>query len=204
MVEARVHEHDGVPMTFWELVPPRPSEPPAPERLGAMLAELHGALRASGLSLPRLAPIDEDVPRFLARATATGALSAGDRARLAAAYERLTAAVAPGVEQPLHGDAHPGNLLAGPAGWLWGDFEDACHGPVEWDLAVVRGTSRLDGAAAVRAYARAAGREVDDATLAPWIDLRRLHVTVWYCLYAERIPALRARAGELVASWRGV
>jgi Ser/Thr protein kinase RdoA (MazF antagonist) len=201
MVEARVHEHDGVAMTFWELVPPGPSEPPAPEQLGAMLAGLHAALRASRLALPRLAPLD-DVPRFLARAAATGALAPGDRARLAAAYERLTASVAPGFEQPLHGDAHPGNLLAGPAGWLWCDFEDTCHGPVEWDLAIVRRTPRLDGAAAMRGYARATGREVDDAALAPWIELRRLHVTVWYCLYAERIPALRPRAEELVASWR--
>jgi thiamine kinase-like enzyme len=121
---------------------------------------------------------------------------------MGAAFEHLTTAPSPGDEQPLHGDAHPGNLLAGPAGWLWCDFEDTCRGPLEWDLAAVRRTPRLDGAAALRAYARAGGREVDDAALAPWIALRRLHLTVWTCLYAERMPELRPRAAELVASWR--
>jgi Ser/Thr protein kinase RdoA (MazF antagonist) len=200
-VDARVHEHAGVAMTFWALVPPRPPQRPAPERLGAMLAELHAALRSSRLALPRLAPLD-DVPRFLARAAATGAPAEADRARLAAAHARLTASLPTAEEQPLHGDAHPGNLLAGPAGWLWCDFEDTCGGPLEWDLAAVRGTPRLDGAAALRAYARAGGREVDDAVLAPWMALRRLHLTVWMCLYAERVPALRRDAAELVASWR--
>ena len=184
-VPARVHEHDGVAVTFWERVP---------------LAELHAALRASGLALPRLAPLD-DIPRFAARAGATGA---EDRKRIAAAYERLAAQLAPAAEQPLHGDAHPGNLLpAAHGGWLWCDFEDTCAGPLHWDLATLRRSPRLDGAAALRAYARAAGRdELDDAALAPWIALRELHLTVWYCLYAERQPALRPRAEELLARWR--
>lgn len=200
-LEPRVHEHAGVPMTFWALVETGPTEPPAPARVGAMLAELHAVLRASRLSLPRLAPLD-DIARFLARAAVTGTLDEGDRACLAAAYARLTGALAPGDEQPLHGDAHPGNLLAGPAGWLWCDFEDTCRGPLEWDLAAVRRSPWIDGAAALRAYARAGGREAGDAALAPWLALRRLHLTVWTCLYAERIPAHRPRAAELVASWR--
>ena len=32
-------------------------------------------------------------------------------------------------------------------------------------------------------------------------QLRRLHLTVWYSVYAERLPELAARAAELVASW---
>jgi len=34
--------------------------------------------------------------------------------------------------QPVHGDAHFGNVLAGGVGQ---DFDDACVGPREWDLA---------------------------------------------------------------------
>ena len=32
-------------------------------------------------------------------------------------------------------------------------------------------------------------------------QLRRLHLTVWYNLYAERLPELGPRAAELLASW---
>jgi Ser/Thr protein kinase RdoA (MazF antagonist) len=176
---ARVHVHDGVAVTFWEYVPPGPAGKPPPDRLGAMLAELHAALRASDLALPRLAPV-EDIPRFVARAGATAAA-------MGAAYERVAATLPDGPDQPLHGDAHPGNLLAiDGGGWLWCDFEDTCSAPVEWDLAAVRRSPRVDGAAAVRACARASGHEVDDAALAPWIELRELHLAVWLSLYAER------------------
>ena len=44
---------------------------------------------------------------------------------------------APGHVQPLHGDAHPGNVIATREGLVWIDFEDACLGPVEWDLATM-------------------------------------------------------------------
>jgi thiamine kinase-like enzyme len=38
-------------------------------------------------------------------------------------------------EQPLHGDCHLGNVIKTPRGYLWTDFETACRGPLEWDLA---------------------------------------------------------------------
>jgi aminoglycoside/choline kinase family phosphotransferase len=37
---------------------------------------------------------------------------------------------------------------------VWCDFEDTCRGPLAWDLASLRRTPRLDGAAAVRAPMR--------------------------------------------------
>jgi len=183
---ARVHEHDGVALTCWAYVAPGPRVLPAPDRLGAMLADLHAALGASGLELPRLAPL-ADIPRFAAR---DGPTAAGERARIGAAYERVVATLPTPTagDQPLHGDAHPGNLLSTARGdWLWCDFEDTCSGPVHWDVAALRRTPRLDGAAAVRAYARASGRDdVGDEALAPWIALRVLHLAVWTALYAER------------------
>jgi hypothetical protein len=36
---------------------------------------------------------------------------------------------------PAHGDAHLGNLIASPKGWLWLDFEDVSLMPRFWDLA---------------------------------------------------------------------
>ena len=197
---AVVHEHAGVPVTLWTFVPDTGDPLPGSDRLGVMLAELHAALRGCDVDLPLLAPVLEDVPRFLARAARTGTPPPRDVDALRAAFARLTAGLPADPGQPLHGDAHPGNLLAGP---VWCDFEDTCRGPVAWDLASLRRTPRLDGAAALRAYARVSGTAADDDALAPWLALRDLHMTVWYCLYAERIPALAPRAEDLLSGWRG-
>jgi hypothetical protein len=50
----------------------------------------------------------------------------------------------PEVEgQALHGDAHRFNCLGSPRGPLWHDFETACHGPREYDLAALKGDAAL-------------------------------------------------------------
>ena len=71
-------------------------------------------------------------------------------------------------------------------------------GPVAWDLAASTASQRLDGARILTAY----GTPVDTVQLAVCEQLRRLHLTVWYALYAERLPEHRQRAAELLASWR--
>ena len=150
--------------------------------------------------LPLLAPL-RDIPAFLARPQTR--LTDGEAAALAAAYARLTARLDHGRGQSLHGDAGPGNLMATAAGWVWHDFEDTCTGPVGL------GPGRVRGQPAPRRPAASwpptpgpRARRLDDEALAPWIALRDLHMTVWYCLYAERQPELRPRAEELLARWR--
>jgi hypothetical protein len=68
---------------------------------------------------------------------------------------------------------------------------------VAWDLAASTASQRLDGPRILAAY----GEPVDAARLAAGQQLRRLHLTVWYALYAERLPDLRSRAAELLALW---
>ena len=82
-------------------------------------------------------------------------------------------------------------------GWVWHDFEDTCTGPVTWDLAASTASPRLDPALILAGY----GAPVDAAQLAVCQQLRRLHLTIWYALYAECLPALRPRAAELLAPW---
>ena len=41
------------------------------------------------------------------------------------------------AEQLLHGEPHPGNVIATKTGPLFVDFETCCRGPVEFDLAHV-------------------------------------------------------------------
>ena len=50
-------------------------------------------------------------------------------------------------------------------------------------------------------HARHGNEPVDLSQLAVCEQLRRLHLTVWYALYAERLPDLQPRAAELLALW---
>jgi aminoglycoside phosphotransferase (APT) family kinase protein len=167
------HRHDGAVLSFWTRVHLRPDRP-TPRDAGTALARLHEVL--AGLAVPDQRPLDtplDDLAAFVARGREWGVgTPVLDRLgqRLAALRPRLG-----GEVRQLHGDPHPGNLLATPAGWLWGDLEDSCTGPLEWDLACLRSTRRLDGRAALDAFPGAP----TDAALAPWLELRRLHAAVW-------------------------
>jgi hypothetical protein len=213
---ATVHRGYGQVMTFWRYLPPAgagpaagtgPSPGPGPgpsaagarpdeATFGALLRDLHSALLAYPAPLPVLAPL-QDIPAFLARPQTR--LSRARKAALAAAHQELTAQLDPAAPvQPLHGDAGLGNLLPTRAGgWVWLDFEDTCTGPVGWDLAASTASPRLDAARILAGY----GTPVDAGQLAVCQQLRRLHLTVWYQLYAERLPALRPRATELLDQW---
>jgi Ser/Thr protein kinase RdoA (MazF antagonist) len=194
-IAATTHVGDGHVMSFWRYLRSASAEPADEATIGAMLRDLHAVLRTYPGIVSELAPL-ADIPAYLTRPQAR--VSAGQAAALAAAYARLTAELdltSPG--QPLHGDAGPGNLMAADTGWVWNDFEDTCSGPVTWDVAASTANPRRDRARILAAY----GTDVDAGQLAVCEQLRRLHLTVWYGLYAERFPDLRARADELLALW---
>ena len=195
---ATTHRDDGHMMSFWRYQPPAdPARPLRPDEdtIGSMLRDLHTVLRGYPVPLPALAPL-QDIPAFLARPQTH--ISEERKAALAAAYQRLTAGLDPAAEQQvLHGDAGPGNLMATDQGWLWHDFEDTCSGPVAWDLAASTASQYLDGPRVLAAYRDPINR----AQLAVCEQLRRLDLTVWYSLYAERLPELGPRAADLLASW---
>jgi len=195
-----VHHGDGQVMSFWCYLSPVPGLA-GEDTIGSMLRDLHAELRyypaqlrGNPAQLPFLAPLG-DIPASLARPQTR--LTAGQAAALAAAYARLTAQLDPGRGQSLHGDAGAGNVMATGAGWVWHDFEDTCTGPVAWDLAASTASPRLDGRRILAAY----GEPVDSAQLEVCQQLRKLHLTVWYNLYAERLPDLAPRAAELLTLW---
>lgn len=196
-VPAIVHHGDGHVMSFWTYLEPSGTERAGEAVIGSMLADLHAALRSYPGSLPVLAPLG-DIPAFLARPQTQ--LGATDRAILGDAFTRLTAALEAGSSrrQALHGDAGAGNLMGVGGRWVWHDFEDTCTGPVEWDLAATTASARLDGSRVLAAYRH----PVDPARLRACEQLRQLHLTVWYALYAERLPECRQRAAELMQTWR--
>jgi Ser/Thr protein kinase RdoA (MazF antagonist) len=210
-----VHHGDGQVMSFWRYLSPVPGLA-GEETIGSMLRDLHAELRDYPAQLrgnpaqlrgnpaqlrdypaqlPFLAPLG-DIPAFLSRPQTR--LTASQAAALAAAHARLTAQLDHGRGQSLHGDAGAGNLMATDAGWVWHDFEDTCTGPVAWDLAASTASPRLDGPRILAAY----GEPMDPTQLEVCQQLRVLHLTVWYNLYAERLPDLAPRAAELLTLWR--
>jgi hypothetical protein len=216
-VPATVHHGDGQVMSFWRYLSPSSGGPaggpssggPAgspgggspgggilagADVIGSMLRDLHAELAGYPGQLPILAPL-QDIPSYLGRPQTT--LTPAEAAALAAAHARLTAELGSFPARPLHGDAGAGNLMATSSGWIWHDFEDTCSGPAAWDLAASTASQRLDARRVLAAY----GESVDPAQLAACEQLRRLHLTVWYNLYAERLPDLRPRAAELLTLW---
>lgn len=106
---------------------PHSTAVPEPAAVALALASLHEALASYPGPLPTAGPVDDLVNTL---DYLEGSVDvAGLRARLAP----LASAVAAMPSRPLHGDAHPGNLLVTPRGLVWNDFEDAWHGPLAWD-----------------------------------------------------------------------
>ena len=201
-IPATVHHADGHVMSFWTYLKPADGWPPDEATIGAMLRDLHGVLRAYPAPLPTLPTLPPlgDIQAFLARPESR--LSAADAALLGEAFTRLTNDLTSASDgapmQALHGDAGVGNLMATDGGWVWHDFEDSGSGPVAWDLAATTASPRLNRDRILAAY----GEPVDPAQLRACQRLRRLSLTVWYALYAERLPECGQRAAELLASWR--
>jgi hypothetical protein len=194
---ATTHRADGHVMSFWTYLPPASPSPPDAATLGSMLRDLHAVLRPYPGAAPWLAPLG-DIEAFLGRPQ-TG-LSDVDAEALAEAFRRLSSQLDPVLDQGqvLHGDAGAGNLMATSAGWIWHDFEDMCSGPIAWDLAPSVASRFMDGSRVLAAY----GDAVDPRQLDICRQLRLLNLTVWYSVYAERLPECRERAAEFVASWR--
>jgi aminoglycoside phosphotransferase (APT) family kinase protein len=124
-------------VTLWQRLDNDPESEPSPRALADSLRELHHTLMGFEGELPSFeASLD------LARAALWDdvqmrALPVSDRSMLRLAYDRLRAEVRTRrmAVGPLHGEAHDGNVLVTPQGLRWIDFEGACIGPLEWDLA---------------------------------------------------------------------
>jgi len=172
----------GLEVSLWQWAEHEPGEV-APAVFGALLGELHAALAAyEGHLRPLVGPLTDisSALRLSSDAVLHGA--AGELLPLAMAWPR----------RPLHGDAHPGNVLLTADGPRWTDFEDVGIGPVEWDLASMQVTDD-----AVAAYPG----HVDRGRLADCRDLRRLQILAGVLtddvqdtsLYDELVNALRRR-----------
>lgn len=119
------HEQDGHVVTFWRYV--ESTGEVDGRAAGRGLRAIHDALEDYDGSLPAAAH-PEDVHEMLAT------LGDSEDTRLL----RDIVSYPPDLPgHALHGDAHLWNCIASAGGPLWHDFETACRGPREYDLAAL-------------------------------------------------------------------
>ena len=137
-VDPRVYTRDGFDVTLWtyyELVTP----PVSPVDYAKTLERLHAGMRDLDVPSPRFTDRIAEAEEVVANPDLSPELADADRVFLRGRLESLRRAIDDrgAVEQLLHGEPHPGNVLGTKDGPLFIDLETCCRGPVEFDLAHV-------------------------------------------------------------------
>jgi len=136
-VAPRVYERDGFVITLWTYYEPVASRVISPADYAYALERLHAGMRKLDVPTPRFTDRVAAAEQLVASREQTPALPDADRELLADTLRSLRRGIGErgGVEQLLHGEPHPGNVLTAKSGLLFIDLETCCRGPVEFDLA---------------------------------------------------------------------
>ncbi|QFY10922.1 phosphotransferase [Nonomuraea phyllanthi] len=136
-VEPRVHERDGFVVTLWTYYEPVAQDELSPVAFAGALGRLHAGMRTLDVPTPHFTDRIEEAQQLVASRDRTPELADADRRLLDGTLRNLRRAVCGrgAAEQLLHGEPHPGNVLATKDGPLFIDLETCCRGPVEFDLA---------------------------------------------------------------------
>jgi phosphotransferase family enzyme len=163
----------GPSMTFWRHLDVSP-EAPDPVEAGRSLRELHEAMATYPGRLSHVGPLDE-IAR-LARLLAPH--RPDEAARILALRERLD--LPDLAVQPLHGDAHVGNVVVASGRLRWLDWEESWRGPIAWDLACVEHRRATFGEAADDIQRALAGYGPYDAdAVGAWMPAYALWAAAW-------------------------
>ncbi len=132
----RVHRQDDFVLTLWAAVAPSDAGTSPPDYALA-LRDLHTGLRAVDLVVPHATHRIVSAQQLVADPDQTPDLGDADRELIASTLAHLRRVLDDHrhADQLLHGEPHPGNLLATPGGPLFIDLETCCRGPVEFDVA---------------------------------------------------------------------
>jgi aminoglycoside phosphotransferase (APT) family kinase protein len=138
-VEPRVYERDGFAVTLWTYYEPVTPPDVSPADYASALERLHAGMRTLKVASPHFTDRVAEAQQLVASRDLTPALTDADRELLSAALQERRRAISDRAapEQLVHGEPHPGNVLATHNGPLFIDFETCCRGPVEFDLAHV-------------------------------------------------------------------
>ena len=136
-VEPRVYERDGFVVTLWTYYEPVTPREVSPADYANALARLHAGMRKLDVATPHFTDRVDQAQQLVASRDDTPALANPDRELLRDTLRGLGRGIGErgGVEQLLHGEPHPGNVLTTKNGLLFIDLETCCRGPVEFDLA---------------------------------------------------------------------
>jgi Ser/Thr protein kinase RdoA (MazF antagonist) len=190
-------------MTFWTFVHHDQQHPATDQEAAVALSQLHLALKNYPGELPYLGPLVEELPhwlRWLSRNSVSHqAFSGADLIALRQAHWELVPALQRGHPkiQPLQGDAHSGNLLRTPHGLLWTDFEDACAGPVAWDLAILLSRKPSNPDELLRYYPDAPPM----AEILPFLRARSLEAAIYQQVLGIRFAHRTDEMAQALASW---
>ncbi|MFD4674478.1 phosphotransferase family protein [Lentzea sp. NPDC058450] len=165
------HTHDGYVMSFSAFVPHDPDARLSANDLLKLLPDLHSELRHYDGPLPVRGPLD-DLANTLAYLDDLHVPLEPFQAHYASLLSRWN----PTDVQPLHGDAHHGNVMVTPSGPVWNDFEDTWRGPIAWDLACAIGTDD-EGAAQRAAETYGGGATPSDVDY--HLELRTFFAKLW-------------------------
>ena len=136
-VEPLAYERDGFAITLWTYYEPVTSRPVPPADYADVLGQLHAGMRTLDVPAPHFTDRVDSAQQLVASRDRTPSLAAADRDLLGDTLGGLRRVIGErgGVEQLLHGEPHPGNVLSTKNGLLFIDLETCCRGPVEFDLA---------------------------------------------------------------------
>jgi hypothetical protein len=182
------HCMDGVELTFWDFCSHDPDAEISASEAGRSLRVVHDSLndmRTKLLALPVFTLQIDEAAGLLRNPENVPLLPEEDRLFLCRLYETVRAdigTVSSPDYQPLHGECHLGQAISSPSGVRWLDFEAACVGPKEWDLAA------LDEEG-VRAYGTA-----DQSLLALSRTARLFCIVSWCWTQPDRAPEIREAA----------
>lgn len=174
------HFHLGYPMNFWEFVTVT-NTAPNPAEIGSVLYDCHHIMRTFEAPIPNLGILEESLGILHERELFPRATQQMLIAHLRTSLTRLTDT----HHQPLHGDAHMGNLLNTTRGLLLTDWEDTFSGPIEWDLAsllwnaLILEEDKHTVQAILSAY-EAAGGSINPQLLEACYIARGAVMTAWY------------------------
>lgn len=182
-VEPMRERQTGLLVTLWRRLEHGDEDDADAADIGRSLQSVHETLDLYPGELPSFRQKLESARALLDDDAEMSALDSDDRRLLRSTFDVLLDQLAshPYRSRRLHGEPHGQNRLTTPHGVRWIDFEGACQGPIEWDLAFLP------------ERARAAFPPPDEALLQL---LRKLNSarTATLCWARYEVPALRWHA----------
>ena len=163
----------GRPMTFWRRLDVDETSPD-PAEVGRTLRGLHEAMASYEGPLRHVGPVEE-IGRL---AEILKAQRPDETARILAVLDALELPDLP--VQPLHGDAHLGNVVVAAGRLRWLDWEESWRGPIAWDLACLVHRQATFGEGAEEIGRAVAGYGAYDAeAVDAWMPAYALWAAAW-------------------------